>query len=210
MTTQASSPLPLILDDEWEPPPRPPNRLPAVIAVVVLVLGGAVFATIRAGVWEEDRAGYAEATQPRSGSTNHGLWYPDSEPLETLTEFARPRADSHSPAPAAPPAPRAPPPSVPRPAASAPRASRRVQTNAPSPRPTPIPGYLSVNSTPWAELSVDGRVVGNTPQLGIRVTPGQHRLVFAREGFEPHSAWVTVAPGATVKITGIALRPLAR
>ena len=84
----------------------------------------------------------------------------------------------------------------------------------PAPRRAPIahrpapsgPGYLSINSTPWAELSVDGTVVGNTPQLKIRVAAGRHQLVFARDGFETQRTWVTVEPGATVRITGIALR----
>jgi PEGA domain-containing protein len=80
---------------------------------------------------------------------------------------------------------------------------------APQPRSLPRPGYLAINSTPWAELSVDGHVVGNTPQLRIRVTAGRHRLVLARDGFATHRTWVTVAPGATVRITDIALQRIA-
>jgi hypothetical protein len=72
-----------------------------------------------------------------------------------------------------------------------------------------LPGQLSVNSTPWSVLSLDGHVVGNTPQLGIRVTAGRHRLVFARDGFAAETTWVTVAPGATVKITGLVLKRVA-
>jgi hypothetical protein len=56
---------------------------------------------------------------------------------------------------------------------------------------------------------VDGHVVGNTPQLRIRVTAGRHRLVLARDGFATHRTWVTVAPGATVRITDIALQRIA-
>jgi hypothetical protein len=55
-------------------------------------------------------------------------------------------------------------------------------------------------------LSVDGRVVGNTPQLSIRVTAGRHELVFAREGFETQRSWVTVGPSMTVRITNVALK----
>jgi hypothetical protein len=48
--------------------------------------------------------------------------------------------------------------------------------------------------------------VGNTPQLSVRVTPGRHELLLTRDGFESQRTWVTVAPGATVKVTGIALK----
>ena len=69
----------------------------------------------------------------------------------------------------------------------------------------PLPGYLSINSNPWAELSVDGRVVGSTPQIRVRVTPGRHHLLLVREGFKTQSAWVDVVAGGTVRITNITL-----
>jgi eukaryotic-like serine/threonine-protein kinase len=72
------------------------------------------------------------------------------------------------------------------------------------------PGYLSINSRPWAEVSVDGQVVGNTPQIKIRVTPGRHHLVLAREGFQTHSAWVVVPAGGSVRLTDITLRVVTR
>jgi hypothetical protein len=77
-------------------------------------------------------------------------------------------------------------------------------------RPTLPAGFLSINSSPWAELSVDGRVVGTTPQVRIRVTPGKHHLLLAREGFQTHSAWVTVRAGGTVRLTDITLVEIAR
>ena len=66
-------------------------------------------------------------------------------------------------------------------------------------------GYLSVNSSPWAALSVDGRVVGTTPQVRIRVTPGRHHLLLVRAGFQTHSTWVSVPAGGTVHLTAITL-----
>jgi hypothetical protein len=77
-------------------------------------------------------------------------------------------------------------------------------------RSTPAPGFLSINSSPWARLSVDGRVVGTTPQVKIRVAAGRHHLVLAREGFQTHSAWVTVSAGGTVRLTDITLVEIAR
>jgi len=92
----------------------------------------------------------------------------------------------------------------------------------PIPRPTPPPrshvapvanrpaGYLSVNSSPWAALSVDGRVVGTTPQVRIRVTPGPHHLLLVRHGFQTHSRWVSVPAGSTVRLTDITLAAITR
>jgi len=71
-------------------------------------------------------------------------------------------------------------------------------------------GYLSINSTPWAELSVDGHLVGSTPQVRIRLTSGRHHLLLVRAGFQPHSAWVTVPAGATVRLTDITLAAATR
>jgi PEGA domain len=37
-------------------------------------------------------------------------------------------------------------------------------------------GTLRINSRPWAQVFVDGRYVGNTPQFGISVPPGKHSV----------------------------------
>ena len=189
MTTQVDPQLPRIVDDVWEPPPRTgPNWRPAVIAAAMLVIAGVTFVTVRAGVFERD-SGSAEASRV--------LWYPDS------TEGTGWRSYARSPVAA----PEAPTRSVrPGPTASTARRPARpsVRATAPLP-PPPAPGYIAVNSTPWAELSVDGRVVGNTPQVRVDVSAGRHRLVFARDGFAAETTWVTVPSGATVKVTGIAL-----
>jgi hypothetical protein len=50
---------------------------------------------------------------------------------------------------------------------------------APTVAPTkaaPGGGVLRVNSRPWAQVFVDGRLVGNTPQLGIQLNPGNHKV----------------------------------
>ena len=179
-------PLPRVLDDVWEPPPRPSRVRVTVIAAcsaIALVVTGVKLLKSR------------ERTL---------------EPNDLNTWVASP----------APPAPRpAPAPAVPSPAAglradlaTAPTLSVDVAEPSDvreSPRqPTPPPrllGYLSINSSPWAELSVDGHVVGNTPQVKIRVTAGRHHLLLARAGFYAHSAWVNVRAGGTVRLTDITL-----
>ena len=37
-------------------------------------------------------------------------------------------------------------------------------------------GSLRINSRPWAQVFIDGRMVGYTPQRDIRVHPGDHAV----------------------------------
>jgi hypothetical protein len=37
-------------------------------------------------------------------------------------------------------------------------------------------GILRINSRPWAQVFIDGRLVGYTPQRGINLTPGEHAV----------------------------------
>lgn len=198
MMTPADPLLPRVLDDVWDPPPPPPGRTHRwVVALTAAALFiASAFATSRARVWQPDR----------NPTSRRDLWYPDAvaDSLGSLRRFMR-RGEALPTPPPPLPAP------APRPAAPA---RRTVTAAAPAVRVAPpvamAPGYLSINSKPWAEVSVDGRVLGNTPLLRIRVTPGRHKLDFRRDGFAPQSNWVTVAPGDTVRITGITLSPIAR
>jgi len=88
--------------------------------------------------------------------------------------------------------------------------ARRRPTRQIVVRPSRLIGYLSINSSPWAQLSVDGRVVGSTPQVRVRVTPGRHVLLLVREGFQTYSAWATVPAGGTVRLTDITLAQITR
>ncbi|MGE5803903.1 MAG: serine/threonine-protein kinase [Gemmatimonadota bacterium] len=74
-----------------------------------------------------------------------------------------------------------------------------------APRPLP-PAQVVVSSMPWAELYVDGRLVGNTPVVDLRLPAGQHRLRLERVGFRPHEQVVNLAPGQRLRITGIVLQ----
>jgi serine/threonine-protein kinase len=35
---------------------------------------------------------------------------------------------------------------------------------------------LRINSRPWAEVSIDGRPVGNTPLMNLTLSAGAHRV----------------------------------
>jgi len=77
---------------------------------------------------------------------------------------------------------------------------------APPAPPVIVPGHLFVNCTPWATLSIDGSVIGNTPTLDVAVTPGHHHLVLTHDGFQPYETVITVAPGQTLRLTDITLQ----
>jgi serine/threonine-protein kinase len=112
-----------------------------------------------------------------------------------------------APAPTPPPAPAPEPVSTAAPPAAAP-APPRATKPAPPRRvipPRPGPGYLSVNSNPWALLSIDGRAMGTTPRIKLRLPAGTHQFRLQRAGFKPYDATVVVQEGATLVITNITL-----
>jgi hypothetical protein len=65
-----------------------------------------------------------------------------------------------------------------------------------------------INATPWGSLYVDGRLVGNTPQVNLPLEPGTHTLRIVRDGFAPWEREIRIAAGETVRITDIVLQPL--
>ena len=88
-----------------------------------------------------------------------------------------------------------------------PRVTRRPATTPP-PRPAARPGTVFINATPWGSVYVDGRLIGNTPQANLQLSPGTHTLRVVRDGFAPWEQEITVAAGDTVRITDIVLQPL--
>jgi eukaryotic-like serine/threonine-protein kinase len=150
---------------------------------------------------------------------------PAARPDSMAALIAPPPAALDPPAPM-PPAPPAPPahtaPRTPARATPAP-VSRRpaARTYAPAPvhervpSPAPVPpaapevraeaGSLSINAIPWGSVYVDGRPMGNTPQLDLPVAPGQHKLRVERQGYRPYERVIDVAPGQRLRITDITL-----
>jgi len=76
----------------------------------------------------------------------------------------------------------------------------------PTPTPTPIlfPGtdlfYIQADP-PWGHLSIDGHPLSRLPRIGIdapvRLSRGQHTLVWQAEPFQPQSCTVSVPPRYT-------------
>jgi PEGA domain-containing protein len=44
-------------------------------------------------------------------------------------------------------------------------------------------GRLSINATPWAEVWIDGKSVGETPLGNLSVPLGEHEIVFRHPQF---------------------------
>jgi hypothetical protein len=92
-----------------------------------------------------------------------------------------------------------------RPQASAPDAAAPdASTPASGPetvrklRREPRPGFLHLNSVPWAKIYIDGRPRGETPIQGLRLAPGLHqvRLVNPARGLS-HTGTVRIRSGQT-------------
>jgi len=175
MNHEPQTSLPLLLDDEWKAPPPSRVRIAAIGAVIGIVLLATCVELFR---------------------NREQMWEPENEsvwvPLATVPATLSPDTDVLIE-----------PVSAPLPAPPAPR--QVVRTTRRPVQAARAPGYLSINSSPWAELSVDERVIGTTPQIKIRVTAGRHHLLLVRAGFQIHSAWVNVPAGATVRLTDITL-----
>ena len=60
-------------------------------------------------------------------------------------------------------------------------------------------GTLRVNTRPWSVVYVDGRMIGNTPQMNIPVSAGSHRLTLVNPDFNiRENVSVNVPAGETV------------
>jgi eukaryotic-like serine/threonine-protein kinase len=57
-------------------------------------------------------------------------------------------------------------------------------------------GKLRINSRPWSEVWVDGKLIGNTPQMDIPLKPGQHQVILMNPGFNVRKTLsVDIRPG---------------
>lgn len=178
------------LTDDEDPPddtapapvPRPRGKLwritGVVAALLVLAAGGLWFAFSTAAPSRTESAVVHPVPPPVTRPEPRALDGERVPPASVEPSAAPPQATpaTRQPLPAAPPAPRAP------------------------------PALVVVSSVPWAELYVDGRLVGNTPVVGLRLKAGRHRLRLQRAGFRPYEEVVNLAPGQSLKLTGIVLQ----
>lgn len=60
-------------------------------------------------------------------------------------------------------------------------------------------GALRINSRPWSQVFVDGRLIGNTPQMNVSLSAGRHQVTLVNPDFSiRHTINVTIAAGETV------------
>jgi serine/threonine-protein kinase len=78
-------------------------------------------------------------------------------------------------------------------------------TPAPTPKPTPKEtatsssgkGTLNINSIPVSNVILDGKPLGQTPKVGISVSPGSHTVIFVHPEHGRKAKSVTVEAGKT-------------
>jgi serine/threonine-protein kinase len=61
-------------------------------------------------------------------------------------------------------------------------------------------GYLTADATPWAEVSLNGRVLDRTPFVRYPVPAGRHSLEFRGPDGVVRRQSVTVTAGQTVSV----------
>ena len=136
---------------------------------------------------------------------------PAARPDSTAAFIAPLPAPPPAPAPAPAPVARRPPTRTSVRAPVHERAPSTAPVPPPAPPPAPVPelraepGSLAINAIPWGSVYIDGRPMGNTPQLDLPVAPGQHRLRVERQGYRAYERVIDVAPGQRLRITDITL-----
>jgi len=62
-------------------------------------------------------------------------------------------------------------------------------------------GRISVNASPWAEVVIDGAVVGETPIANYSLPVGSHQIVFRHPELGERRQTVVVKVGEYVRVT---------
>jgi hypothetical protein len=62
-------------------------------------------------------------------------------------------------------------------------------------------GVVNLNATPWAEVWIDGRRVGETPIGNLNVAIGPHEVVFKNPQFGEKHHPISVTVGAPVRLS---------
>jgi hypothetical protein len=65
----------------------------------------------------------------------------------------------------------------------------------------PPPGRANFNAQPWAEVSIDNRVVGETPLANVSVPIGEHEVVFRHPDLGERRQTITVRADAPTRVS---------
>src|SRR5690606_30136716 len=63
----------------------------------------------------------------------------------------------------------------------------------------PPPGMVTIDASPWAEVSIDGQAVGRTPLGPLALAPGEHQIVFRHPTGGSDRQRLTVKSEATIR-----------
>jgi serine/threonine protein kinase len=87
---------------------------------------------------------------------------------------------------------------TPRPAAGPPGATAAVPT--PTPTPDSGTGSLQLGVRPWAEIAIDGEVVGTTPLDKIPLAAGKHVIRLRHPAYQPVEQEVVIRAEQTMRL----------
>jgi serine/threonine-protein kinase len=73
-------------------------------------------------------------------------------------------------------------------------------TTLPSPAPPAGTGFLQVGVTPWADIAIDGVIVGQTPMPRLPLSAGTHEVLLSHPDFQPYPRRVTIRAGETLRL----------
>jgi serine/threonine-protein kinase len=98
------------------------------------------------------------------------------------------------------PMPPTPVPPTPRPPTPAPPTPVPPTPQPPTPAPPLADGLLQLRVRPWAEVVIDGTVVGQTPLRPVSLPPGRHTVQLRHPDFKPLTRKVTIESGSTFRL----------
>lgn len=62
-------------------------------------------------------------------------------------------------------------------------------------------GYLNISSTPVSKVVLDGKVLGDTPKMKVKVTPGVHTIIFINNDGVKFEKNILVTAGETIPVS---------
>ena len=221
-----------LLIHDWEPPEAAVRSKTKPVKLIIGIAIGVALALASPFVvrkFQEARAPQSVASSPMpamlpSGSKSQpspsavrvtGDVAAPVDPAPSSTRQVAPPAARRTPTPSAPQSPtsqRATPQSpASQPAARPPVAPSSIPRASATPTPAAdgAVGKLTVNASPWGQVFVDDRLIGNTPRANIELPAGAHTLRVSRQGFETVTRSVQIKVGETLRITDIVLTPIA-
>jgi len=71
---------------------------------------------------------------------------------------------------------------------------------------TPPDGRVSVNAAPWAQVSIDGNTVGDTPLANLPLSAGEHQITFRHPQLGEQTQKVIVKAGALTRVSATLTR----